>query len=88
MGEKGRVTKAFWPKYNSAFISDEVIEIMIQINGKLRGKITISALDLEDKNKVLAQASSADKVRELLHAKKVINKIYVEGKLVNFVLAV
>jgi leucyl-tRNA synthetase len=43
LGEKGTLLKAPWPKYDAALAKEEELEIPVQINGKLRGKIVVPA---------------------------------------------
>ena len=74
-----------WPGYDPALLKAEEIEIPIQINGKLRSKVTVPAgIDQAS----LEQAALADeKVRGLIEGKKVKKVIVVPGKLVNIVVA-
>ena len=43
LGEKGNLLKAPWPKYDAALAKEEEIEIPVQVNGKLRGRIVVPA---------------------------------------------
>jgi leucyl-tRNA synthetase len=72
-----------WPQYDVNLIKEDTIEIPIQINGKLRGKITIS-VTLSDKE-ILEQARCEEKILPYLQGKQIIKEIYVPGKLINFV---
>ncbi|HOV33879.1 MAG TPA: leucine--tRNA ligase, partial [Candidatus Hydrogenedens sp.] len=72
-----------WPQYDINLIKEDTIEIPIQVNGKLRGKITIS-ITLSDKE-ILEQARCEEKILPYLQGKQIIKEIYVPGKLVNFV---
>lgn len=72
-----------WPQYDINLIKEDTIEIPIQINGKLRGKITIS-VTLSDKE-ILEQARCEEKILPYLQGKQIIKEIYVPGKLINFV---
>ena len=60
-----------------------MIEIVVQINGKLKTKLMVSAD--ADKDTVLASAMQEEKVKEALDGKNVLKQIYVPNKLVNFV---
>jgi leucyl-tRNA synthetase len=72
-----------WPSYDEALTRAEEIEVPVQINGKLRSKITVPA----DTNQAGLQAAAlADaRIRELLEGKQVRKVIVVPGKLVNIV---
>jgi leucyl-tRNA synthetase len=62
---------------------EEEIEIPVQVNGKLRGKIVVAADSGE--GIILERALADEKVRVFLAGKQIIKKIYVPGKLVNIV---
>ncbi len=72
-----------WVSYDEAFCKDDMIEIVVQINGKLKTKLMVSAD--ADKDTVLASAMQEEKVKEALDGKNVLKQIYVPNKLVNFV---
>jgi leucyl-tRNA synthetase len=83
IGEKGSLLKATWPKYEAALAKEDELEIPVQINGKLRGRITVSADASEEE--VIAFALADEKVRTFIAGKQVVKKIFVPGKLANFV---
>ena len=72
-----------WPSYNEALAKDDEVTLVVQVNGKLRDKITVPASISEDEARSLALAS--DKVKPHLDGKEVRRVIYVPGKLVNVV---
>ena len=83
LGEKGSLLKAPWPKYDPALAKEDEIEIPVQVNGKLRGRIVIAA---EAPEEVVLEAVLADeKVKAFIASKQIVKKIYVPGKLVNIV---
>ena len=83
IGEEGMVSTAPWPDYDEAKTIDDTVEIVVQINGKVRGKMMISIG--EDKEKIIADAKQTERIPELLEGKKIVKEIYVPGKLVNIV---
>jgi leucyl-tRNA synthetase len=83
LGEKGSLLKAPWPKYDAALAKEEEIEIPVQINGKLRSRVVVSADASEET--VLERALADEKVRAVTAGKQIVKKIYVPGKLVNIV---
>jgi leucyl-tRNA synthetase len=83
IGEKGSLLKATWPKYEAALAKEDELEIPVQINGKLRGRITVSADASEEE--VITFALADEKVRTFIAGKQVVKKIFVPGKLANFV---
>ncbi len=82
LGE-GIVAQAQWPSYDEAKCKDDTIEIVVQVNGRVKAKLTVEA-DI-DKNAALAQAKSNEKIAPLIDGKNIIKEIYVPGKLVNIV---
>ncbi len=72
-----------WPTYDEAKCIDETIEIVVQINGKIRAKLNVAA-DIEQAD-AIAQAKADEKVAAELAGKNIIKEIYVKGKLVNIV---
>ncbi|PIV50692.1 leucine--tRNA ligase [Candidatus Falkowbacteria bacterium CG_4_10_14_0_2_um_filter_36_22] len=72
-----------WPKYDEKLIKDETINLVIQINGKLRDIIAVDADISESKAKAKALASK--KIKKWLYGKEVVKIIFVKGKLINIV---
>ena len=72
-----------WVSYDPALCVDDTVEIVVQVNGKLKAKLNI-AVDA-DKDSVIAQALADEKVKEATDGKNVIKQIYVPNKLVNIV---
>ena len=79
----GMVNEAQWPTYDEEKTKENSVEIVIQVMGKVRSKLTI-AVDMP-KDEVLAAAKADAKIAELLDGKEIKKEIYVPGKLVNFV---
>ena len=75
--------EAAWPEFDeSALVLDEV-EIIVQINGKLKDKLTMSK---DASNEELEKAArSSDKVKEVVGELSIVKAIIIPGKLVNFV---
>lgn len=74
-----------WPSYSEEYIQEEEITIVIQINGKLRDKISISKD--ASKSEILSAAKATPKITEYLKSKSIKKEIYVPAKLVNLVVA-
>ena len=83
LGEKGSLLRAPWPKYDAELVKEEELEIPVQVNGKLRSRIVVPADASEEL--VVERALADEKVKAAIAAKKIVNKIYVAGKLVNIV---
>ena len=74
-----------WPEYDDKLAVDQTVEIPVQINGKVRSRISIERG--LDKDAILAAAKSDDKIAEHLDGKTIRKEIVVPDKLVNFVVA-
>ncbi len=72
-----------WVEYDEALCKDDTIEIVVQVNGKLKTKLMIAADS--DKDSVIAMALEDAKVKESVDGKNIIKQIYVPNKLVNIV---
>ena len=72
-----------WITYDEKFCIDETIEIVVQVNGKIKAKLNISPD--ADKDSVIAMALADEKVKEFTDGKTIIKQIYVPNKLVNIV---
>jgi leucyl-tRNA synthetase len=83
LGEKGTLLRAPWPKYDPALAKEEEIEIPVQVNGKLRGKIVVPA-DADDAT-LRERALADEKVKTAIAGKQVAKVILVPGKLVSIV---
>ena len=79
----GVLNQQNWVSYDESLCVDQTVEIVVQVNGKVRAKLTISVN--AGKDEVLAQALADSKIAELIHGKNLIKQIYVQNKLVNFV---
>lgn len=79
----GMVNEAEWPSYDEAKTVENSVEIVLQIMGKVRSRITIP-VDMP-KDEVLALAKADDKIAAAIEGKTVKKEIYVPGKLVNIV---
>jgi leucyl-tRNA synthetase len=83
LGEKGDLLKATWPKYDAALAKEEELEIPVQVNGKLRGRVVVPADAAKDF--VIERALADEKVQSATAGKQIVKKIFVPGKLVNIV---
>ena len=82
-GFEGVLNEQAWPKYDEKLCVDETVEIVVQVNGKIRTKMNIAVG--AEKDDVLAQAAAEPKVAEVIEGKQMLKQIYVQNKLVNFV---
>ena len=74
-----------WPEYNEAYLVSDTVQLIVQVNGKVRAKLEINSDDLEDQEKIKELAMSQENVRKYLNGepKKII--IPKGAKLINIV---
>jgi leucyl-tRNA synthetase len=75
-----------WPVYDSKYLVKEEIIVVVQINGKLRGNITVDLQTAKDKVKIEQLGKNDGNVKIHLAGKAILKVIYVEGKVLNFVI--
>lgn len=85
LGNKGNAVVAPWPKYDSAALKEDVVTVVVQVNGKLRDKMDIAVGASDDDVKKMAK--ELDKVKQFVEGKSIKKEIYIPGKLVNIVVA-
>jgi leucyl-tRNA synthetase len=83
LGNEFSVHQQSWPVYDESLATERTTEIPIQVNGKVREKVTI-ATDA-DEGTALAAARSLEKVQEYLAGKTIVKTIFVPNRLINFV---
>ena len=79
----GMVTGQSWPVFDEDKCRDDVVELAVQVNGKIKARLGVDAN--ADKESVLALVRSQDSVAAALEGKTVIKEIFVPAKLVNLV---
>ena len=85
LGDNEAIVNASWPEVDDAALRQDKIELMVQVNGKLRAKISVAA-DAEQKD-VEAQAFADENVQRFTDGKEVRKVILVPGRLLNIVVA-
>ncbi len=83
LGENPPVSLAQWPSFTEDLTHDEEVEIVLQVNGKIRARITVAAgTSVEDLKKLAAEQ---ERIAEFIDGKQVVKVIAVPDKLVNYV---
>jgi leucyl-tRNA synthetase len=83
LGNKESIFKAHWPKYDSCLLVEHIVTIVVQVNGKVRSKIEVSAGTSEEELKGLVL--SDERLKPWVNDRQVKNFIVVPDKLVNIV---
>ena len=82
-GFKQSIFKSDWPVHDPEAVTDDMIEIAVQINGKLRDSIKVPADS--DQAVIEKTAFESEKVGAHTAGKEIVKKIYVPGRLLNIV---
>ena len=83
MGETGLLSVAPWPTYDEAKTVESMVELAVQVNGKL--KCTIKLAVDADKQTAIDTALAEEKVQHAIEGKQIVKQIVVPGKIVNLV---
>lgn len=83
LGHDESVVSAPWPEVDESALIKSEIELMVQVNGKLRGKVDVAAD--ADKTTIIAAAKAEEAVQKFTAGKEVVKEIVVPGRLVNLV---
>lgn len=85
LGHQQSLAREPWPQYDEKFLHQDSVEMVVQVNGKVRGHLTIGVN--APKDEVLAAAKAVPSVGEWINGKKLVKEIVVPKKLVNLVVA-
>lgn len=83
LGHEGSISYEAWPQYDEAKLVDDEVEIVVQLNGKVKAKLTVPADATREQLEELAKNDA--RVKEQLEGKTIRKVIAVPGKLVNIV---
>ena len=76
-------SKIKWPKIEKTLLADSNVVIVIQVNGKKRGLISVKK-DTEEKD-LVQKAKKVENIDKNLKDKKVVKQIFVRNKIINFI---
>ena len=79
----GVLNEQKWPTFDPALCVDEMVELVVQINGKVRSRLQVPVDGAQAD--VLEKAKAEPKIQDALQGKQIVKEIYVQNKLVNFV---
>jgi leucyl-tRNA synthetase len=83
LGHEDSIHISEWPKYDEQYLVSETMIIVAQVNGKVRAELTVPSE--ADEIEIVAQATANERVKPYLEGKEIKKTVYVNGKLVNFV---
>jgi leucyl-tRNA synthetase len=85
LGHPPSIANRIWPQFDQALTIDDVLEIAVQVNGKVRGR---AALARDADEAAAREAAMADpNVSKFLEGKSLKKLVYVPGKILNFIVA-
>jgi leucyl-tRNA synthetase len=82
-GHEPTIFKQKWPAWDEAYTTATVLDIAVQINGKLRGTIRVEADSTEDE--VVTMAAADPQISRYLDAKTIRKRVYVQGRILNLI---
>jgi len=83
LGHEDTLAYAPWPEHDESLLVEDTVELPVQVNGKLRAKVSVAAD--ADKDAILTAAKEDEAVSKYLEGKDLVKEIYVPGKMVNLV---
>ncbi|HEY8965371.1 MAG TPA: leucine--tRNA ligase [Candidatus Methylacidiphilales bacterium] len=83
LGREGSLARAPWPQFEEKYLQRSEADVVVQVGGKLRGKVTVP-VDAE-KEAVEAAARAEASVKPWIEGKQTVKVVFVPGKLINFV---
>jgi len=84
-GHQDSILDQAWPSYESAALEEDTVEIPVQVNGKLRARITVPAAAAADPAALKEAALANERIQELLADKELVRAIPIPGKMVSLV---
>src|SRR5437867_1847001 len=83
LGHDRSIFRASWPSYDATLAAAGDVEVVVQVNGKVRGRVTVNRGASEAE--VVARALQDESVRKFVNGKPVRKTVYVQDRLLNFV---
>jgi leucyl-tRNA synthetase len=81
LGHRELLVRASWPAFDAEAAKEDEIELAVQVNGRVRGRITVPA----DASEELVRARALEAVAEHIEGRKVVKVVVVKGRLVSVV---
>jgi leucyl-tRNA synthetase len=83
LGKTGSLARQPWPEFDEALCVDDVLEIPVQVNGKVRGKVLLAREATEEQARAVALADES--VSRYIDGKNVKKVVYVKGRILNII---
>lgn len=75
-----------WPSFDPHYLTEEMVTIVIQVNGKLRDSLQVESQKAQVQSTIEALVQKSEKVKKYLANQKIRKVIFIPGKLINFVI--
>ena len=85
LGEKESIHLQMWPKYDKSLLKEDLVTLVVQVNGKVRAKLDVP-IQISEKD-VRSRVEELENVKKYLEGKKIKKVVFVKGKLINLVTA-
>ncbi len=85
ISEFSSVHQTEWPSFDPEMAAEDMIELPVQVDGKVRAKLQVAAADAAEETKVIAQAQANEAMIKWLDGKTIVKTIYIPGKILSFV---
>jgi leucyl-tRNA synthetase len=85
LGNQFSIHASAWPEYDPELLTEEVLTVVIQINGKVRDQVQVPSNESKNQAEIEKLAKQSPKIQKYLASGKVKKTIFVPGKLLNFV---
>jgi leucyl-tRNA synthetase len=85
LGEKSSIHTQEWPKVDTSLLVEHEVQIPVQVNGRVRGVITVPTDQVDEKH-VVATAKEEERVKQYIEG-KTYKVVYVKGKILNFIVS-
>jgi leucyl-tRNA synthetase len=83
IGHTGFLFNETWPNYNENLVKQDIVTVVLQVNGKLRDRIEVPRDS--DEESIRQMALSSDRIKKYLEGKELVKVIVVPNKLLNIV---
>jgi len=86
LGQEFSVHTSSWPTFDPELVREDEVVVVLTVNGKPRSLLLVGAAQAQNQAEMITLAKKDDKIASWLTNKKVVNTIFVPGKLINFVI--
>ncbi len=85
-GGKFSIHQQLWPSFDASMLTEDTVQIIVQVNGKLRDTLAVQIQKSKDQKEIEKLAQASPKVSKYLFGQTIKKVIFVPGKLMNFVI--